>query len=125
MVADDGKTVVAAIPDECGTHAHNHGGGRASSSPVTVGKKWRLCGSCTNLHDTFVKLMMKYNQPLLDAVAMVSQTPARIARIENVGSLAKGWRGDLVVLDNASNNYAVQYTAVGGKVVYPSCLSQK
>lgn len=42
-----------------------------------------LAGSCTNLHETLVRLVKVLRVPLSDAARMVSTIPARVTRIDN------------------------------------------
>jgi N-acetylglucosamine-6-phosphate deacetylase len=53
---------------------------------------------------------------LLDAVTMMTQTPARIMKVDHLtGSLAAGKLADIVIFDS---NINVQMTIVKGKIVY-------
>lgn len=53
--------------------------------------------------------------PLIDAVKMSSQTPARVMGLSNKGVLAEGYDADITVFDE---NINIMLTIVGGKIVY-------
>lgn len=54
--------------------------------------------------------------PLVDAVKMMTATPARIMKVyDKMGSIEVGKFADLVIFDN---NFNLQTTIIGGKVVY-------
>jgi len=56
--------------------------------------------------------------PLVEAVRMITRTPARILEVPNTkGSLAAGMDADVVIFDQ---NIRVEMTMIGGKVVYES-----
>ncbi len=66
--------------------------------------------------DRLVKNMVSLaNVPLVDAVKMASETPAKILGIENIGKLADGYMADIVIFDSEINVYK---TIVNGKEVY-------
>ncbi|NLI72899.1 MAG: amidohydrolase family protein, partial [Bacteroidales bacterium] len=56
--------------------------------------------------------------PLLDAVKMITLTPAKIMKIDNKkGSIRRGKDADLVIFDKSIK---VSHTIIGGKVVFTS-----
>jgi len=67
--------------------------------------------------DRLVRTMIHMaNVPLLDAVCMITSTPARIMKIENrKGSLVKGKDADIIIFDDDIN---IKMTMINGKVVY-------
>ncbi|AQG78216.1 N-acetylglucosamine-6-phosphate deacetylase [Spirosoma montaniterrae] len=67
--------------------------------------------------DQLLQTILKLTDiPLLDAVQMMSCTPARIMGVATrKGELRAGYDADLVVLDN---QFSVQLTVVGGQVVF-------
>jgi N-acetylglucosamine-6-phosphate deacetylase len=68
--------------------------------------------------DRLVRTMVAAGIPLLDAVRMITVTPARLLGLEDrKGSLVVGKDADIVVFDDAIN---VATTIVGGKIVYGS-----
>jgi N-acetylglucosamine-6-phosphate deacetylase len=96
-----------------------------ASDGLTVGRRgvaahdapWVLCGSCTNLHATLLKLVREHHVPVTDAIKMLSCNPARIARLSRGGSLKVGQPADAVLLD-APPRLSVRWTLVGGRVVF-------
>ena len=75
-----------------------------------------LAGSIATA-DRLIRTMMKQaGIPLVDAVRMVSETPARIMKIDHQkGSLQKGKDADIILFDE---DIHVQATLVEGKIVY-------
>lgn len=69
--------------------------------------------------DQLVRTMMKLaNVPLMDAVKMMTQTPANIMKVGGrKGSLEKGKEADVVIFDKDIN---INFTIVGGRVVHES-----
>ncbi len=66
--------------------------------------------------DRLVRNMVQLaHVPLIDAVRMMTSTPARIASISSKGILAGGYDADVVLFDD---DVTVWKTLVGGKVVY-------
>ncbi|MPN32097.1 N-acetylglucosamine-6-phosphate deacetylase [bioreactor metagenome] len=67
--------------------------------------------------DRLVRTMVNIaDVPLVEAVRMMTLTPARIMRIEQQkGSVQKGKDADLVIFDN---NINVSYTILEGNVIY-------
>jgi N-acetylglucosamine-6-phosphate deacetylase len=67
--------------------------------------------------DRLVRTMIRMaNVPLIDAVSMITKTPARIMKIENKkGSLAEGKDADILIFDEDIN---IKMTMVKGKIVY-------
>ncbi len=67
--------------------------------------------------DRLVRTMVSMaDVPLVDAVRMITRTPARILEVSNKkGSLAAGMDADVVVFDQ---NIRVEMTMIGGRVVY-------
>ena len=53
--------------------------------------------------------------PLIEAVRMASETPARIMKIEKKGTLSKGNDADVVIFDE---NVHIATTIVNGKIVH-------
>jgi N-acetylglucosamine-6-phosphate deacetylase len=75
-----------------------------------------LCGSCTNMHDTFRKLVNIFRLSLSDAVQICSTTPCNIIGVQDhVGSIALGKRGDLLLLDS---NLNLLETIIGGRSIW-------
>ena len=67
--------------------------------------------------DRLVRTMIRMaSVPLIDAVSMITKTPARIMKVENKkGSLAEGKDADIVIFDEDIN---IKMTMVKGKIVY-------
>jgi len=67
--------------------------------------------------DRLVRTMIRMaNVPLIDAVSMITKTPARIMKVENKkGSLAEGKDADILIFDEDIN---IKMTMVKGKIVY-------
>jgi len=67
--------------------------------------------------DRLVRTMVKIaGKPLIEAVRMMTLTPARIMNVDNSkGSIAIGKDADLVIFDRDIN---VQSTIIGGKILY-------
>jgi len=67
--------------------------------------------------DRLVRTMIKLaDVPLLEAVTMITKTPARIMKIDNKkGSLAKGKDADILIFDEDIN---IKMTMVKGRIVY-------
>ena len=78
---------------------------------------WVLCGSCTNLHATLVKLICTHKVPISDAIKMLSCNPAAVAKLQRGGSIQEGQPCDVVLL-GSSPTYAIRWTIVGGRVVF-------
>jgi N-acetylglucosamine-6-phosphate deacetylase len=73
--------------------------------------------------DRLVRNMMRLaDVPLIDAVRMMTSTPARIIGAGRKGSLAKGKDADIVIFDE---NINIESTIIGGKVVYSGAQSGK
>lgn len=71
------------------------------------------------LADRLVRTMIeKAEVPLIDAIRMITATPARIMKLDNrIGALREGMDADLVLFDEM---ISVSHTFVKGKLVYPS-----
>ena len=69
--------------------------------------------------DRLVRTMIKLaDVPLLEAVTMITKTPARIMKIDNKkGSLAKGKDADILIFDEDIN---IKMTMVKGRIIYNS-----
>ena len=67
--------------------------------------------------DRLVRTVMKLADiPLVDAVRMITSTPARIMKLsDKIGSLAEGKQADIVVFDHDIN---IKMTVIKGNVVY-------
>ena len=74
--------------------------------------------------DRLVRNMMRLaDVPLIDAVRMMTSTPARIIGVsDHKGSIAQGKDADLVIFDE---NINIQTTIIGGKVVYSLADAQR
>jgi N-acetylglucosamine-6-phosphate deacetylase len=61
--------------------------------------------------------------PLIDAIKMMAQTPARILGLESeLGTIEKGKKADLVIFDD---NINIAMTIIGGKIVHESMLQKQ
>jgi len=69
--------------------------------------------------DRLVRTMIKLaDVPLLEAVRMITKTPARIMKIDNKkGSLATGKDADILIFDEDIN---IKMTMVKGRIIYNS-----
>lgn len=72
-----------------------------------------LAGSALTL-DAAVRNVCELGADPVDALVAVSETPARLLGRSDVGTLAPGWRADLVVLDD---DLTVRDVLVGGRPV--------
>jgi N-acetylglucosamine-6-phosphate deacetylase len=58
------------------------------------------------------------NVPLIEAIRMITKTPARIMKVENKkGSLEKGKDADILIFDEDVN---IKMTMVKGKIIHES-----
>lgn len=67
--------------------------------------------------DRLVRTMIKQAEvPLVEAVKMITATPARIIGLQNErGKIAKGLKADIVIFDNNINIHTV---IIGGKIIF-------
>jgi N-acetylglucosamine-6-phosphate deacetylase len=66
--------------------------------------------------DRLVRTMMSADVPLIDAIKMMTYTPAKIMNINHIkGELSVGKDADIVIFDNKIN---VSHTIVNGKIIY-------
>jgi len=67
--------------------------------------------------DRLVRTMVSMaDVPLIDAVRMITRTPARILEVsDKKGSLASGKDADIVIFDNTIR---IETTMIGGRIVY-------
>lgn len=74
--------------------------------------------------DRLVRTMIQMaDVSLLDAIRMISATPARIMNVENKkGSIAVGKDADIVIFDQ---NIDVKKTIVGGRIIYAAPENQR
>ncbi|XP_062514677.1 N-acetylglucosamine-6-phosphate deacetylase-like isoform X2 [Corticium candelabrum] len=91
-------------------------------SRVTLVGSDVLAGSCCSLLQSFRSLVDVLGVPVGHAACMLSETPARIAALDHVGSIAVGKRADLLLLDS---NLNLEKTIVNGQVIYDSKSSLK
>ena len=88
-----------------------------------------LAGSCCSLLDVFWSMTTKFGVSVGDAAQMLATTPARIARLDHVGAIAKGRRADLALFNQTApphgdgvhfNRINLKHvgTMVAGEVVY-------
>lgn len=74
-----------------------------------------LAGSCSTLLDTFHSLVNIFGVPIGKAMMMLSENPARIAKISHTGRIEVGKRADLLLFDD---NLRLLRTVVYGKIVF-------
>ncbi|XP_070555715.1 N-acetylglucosamine-6-phosphate deacetylase-like [Ptychodera flava] len=74
-----------------------------------------LAGSCCSVMDAFRSLVKVLNVDVAQAAAMVSETPAKIAKLDHIGKIEPNKRADLLLFDG---DLILQKTLVAGKVVY-------
>lgn len=74
-----------------------------------------LAGSCCSQLDTLRSLVGVLGVPLAEAVAMLSESPARVAGLGHVGGVAAGKRADLLLL---TDELALIETLVAGETVF-------
>lgn len=74
--------------------------------------------------DRLVRTMIQMaDVSLLDAIRMISATPARIMNVENKkGSIAVGKDADIVIFDQ---NINIKKTIVGGRIIYTALENQR
>ena len=72
----------------------------ADGETVNIAGTSLLCGSCTNMHATFQRMVHVLGVDLMDAVQLTATTPARIVGLDDVvGSIQVGLQGDVLLLD--------------------------
>lgn len=109
----------AGIPASEGSLLQNRKNGRPIRIEDGVAKlpdRSAFAGSIA-MDDQLIRVMRdKAGVPLVDCIAMMCQTPARILGLDGKkGSIAPGKDADLVLFDE---NIAVERVLVGGKTVY-------
>ncbi len=78
--------------------------------------KTAFAGSVATADRLVRTVTQKAGIPLLDAIKMITATPARIIGVsDKKGSLKKGYDADIVIFNN---NIEVQTTIVGGEIVF-------
>jgi N-acetylglucosamine-6-phosphate deacetylase len=77
-----------------------------------------LAGSAADLSRCLALLMRTTGCTLAEATATATTTPARLVGDRTRGSLARGSRGDVVLVDTAHGRFDVVATIVGGEVVH-------
>ena len=68
-------------------------------------------GSCAT-SERLIRNLVKANIPLIDAIKMVSLTPAKTIGEKNIGRIAEGYDADINILNE---NFDVLYTMIKGK----------
>jgi len=74
-----------------------------------------MAGSCTTMLAMFQYLVNVFRVPIAEASKMCSANPARITKLNNVGSLKEGNRGDMLLL---TKDFKLQKTIVHGDVAF-------
>ncbi|XP_077863301.1 N-acetylgalactosamine-6-phosphate deacetylase-like [Saccoglossus kowalevskii] len=74
-----------------------------------------IAGSCCSVKDAFHSLVETLGLNIGEAVAMVTETPARIAKLDHIGKIEVNKRADLLLFDSELN---LQKTIVAGQLVY-------
>lgn len=74
-----------------------------------------IAGSCSDLLSIFHNLVNVLNVPIDRAVMMLSENPARIAGLTDIGTLEEGKRADILLFDQ---NLKLLYTLVDGVIAY-------
>lgn len=75
-----------------------------------------LCGSCDAVGLAFQRLVRVLGLSVSDASRLCSSNPARVARLDHiVGTLERGKRADIVLLDSELN---ITTTIISGNVAY-------
>eukprot|EP00163_Fabomonas_tropica_P021209 TRINITY_DN37210_c0_g1_i1.p1 TRINITY_DN37210_c0_g1~~TRINITY_DN37210_c0_g1_i1.p1 ORF type:complete len:191 (+),score=20.75 TRINITY_DN37210_c0_g1_i1:366-938(+) len=74
-----------------------------------------IAGSCCTMMHNFKNLVSGLGVPVPDASRMLSEVPARIAELGEVGQIKEGKWADVLLLDEALN---LQQTIIGGEVAY-------
>jgi N-acetylglucosamine-6-phosphate deacetylase len=74
-----------------------------------------IAGSCSDLLSIFYNLVNVLTVPVERAVMMLSENPAKIAKLTDVGTLEEGKRADLVLFDS---DLKLLKTLVDGKVAH-------
>ena len=70
-----------------------------------------LAGSSLSLWDCFLSLVREQRQSMAHACNMLSATPARIAKLAQVGALSTSFHADILL---ASEDLALEATLIGG-----------
>jgi len=73
-----------------------------------------FAGSIATTNRLVSVCVKKVGIPLVSAVKMITEVPARIMKLDNKGSIKSGYDADIVIFDDDIN---VKYTIVNGKVV--------
>lgn len=83
---------------------------------VKLADRSALAGSIATTDRLVRTMIQQAGVPIQDALRMASETPARIMKIiDRKGTLEKGKDADIIIVNE---NIDVQYTIVGGKVIY-------
>ncbi|CAB4002068.1 N-acetylglucosamine-6-phosphate deacetylase, partial [Paramuricea clavata] len=81
-----------------------------------------LVGSCCTMLDIFNSLINVLNVPVGKAFMMLSENPARFAKLNNVGTIEVGKDANLVMFDH---NYNLMKTFVDGRMAFRTSLCRK
>src|SRR5882762_1927116 len=75
-----------------------------------------FAGSVATANRLVKTMVLMADVPLIDAVRMITRTPARILEVsDKKGSLASGKDADIVIFDNTIR---IETTMIGGRIVY-------
>eukprot|EP01102_Stenamoeba_stenopodia_P016792 TRINITY_DN5905_c0_g1_i1.p2 TRINITY_DN5905_c0_g1~~TRINITY_DN5905_c0_g1_i1.p2 ORF type:complete len:190 (+),score=45.23 TRINITY_DN5905_c0_g1_i1:648-1217(+) len=127
---NDIAIITDAIMDNAAVGTRNYAGGEVEvqavppivpnetlpRGKVVVQGTNTIAGSCTNMLRIFYDLITLFNIPMRQASKMLSETPARVAKIDkDVGSIAVGKSADLLLFDK---DLTLKMVFVSGKLVY-------
>jgi len=87
----------------------------ASGRTLSVVGTNTLAGSCSTLLETFHSLVNILGVPIGKAVAMLSENPARIAKITHTGLIEVGKRADVLLFNE---DLSLLKTVVSGQIVF-------
>jgi len=74
-----------------------------------------MAGSCTNQLEIFYRLINFFGVSVENAVQMLSHNPAKIANLDNIGSIKEGNRADFILFDD---KFQLKKTIIAGKIVF-------
>ena len=74
-----------------------------------------FAGSVATMDRAVRTMVNAADVPLIEAVRMATETPARIMKVENKGSITAGKDADIIIFDEHIN---IHITMINGKIVY-------
>lgn len=89
----------------------------AATAPKTVVFKDSnvIAGGCSTPLVVLRRVVQDLGVPLAQAVTMLTETPARIAKLEDLGSIAVGYKSDMLLL---SDSLDLQTVVIDGRIAF-------